>query len=1157
MPALRRARGVWRARGGPTGSEARRRSSTSRPRGSPTGSASPRRSSTAPSRSRSGTRRSPRTSREKSVRTRSHTPNRTFTLGDHPGVFAGGSRIMLAPRSVHEHLQIPGVVLEAEIGRGSYSVVYRGLHGGVACAVKMPRARWSWGRWAYREAVALARVRHPGLPAVREVGELDGRPFLVMELVHGETLAQRLAERTLPHDELLALATKLADTLAAVHGAELVHRDVKPRNVVLEPNGNVRLVDFGFAAPIDPNLRPHDGSGTPAYADDIIIVVVVVEDAGRRRPTEVRRTPARVDREERSLFARSRPLRGVRRLVARQRPRRAIAWAERRRGARGSVRARRRRGHPRGPLGPRAARSLPGRQRAARRPRARGAEPPDRRRERVRAERAAGRLRRAQHRAPQADGGRPGSGGRIRTRVALIEGHARRRQVADHDVHRGGAAHQGRAHPLRRGCDAEKVSRRSIAWRCCRAPRRVRRRGEARAPERACGRRGRAPCRAPRRARTGRRARGACPRRVRDDADAAAHPWAPDRCPRPPRSSSSGSRAAAARCSCWSTTTCSRIDPVSRDALVRAAYRIREAPLMLVLAARGWENDARPQANAALDAEEMQRLRELDQSRVLAIDLAPLSRDQIEALVRAHLGADVGDPELARRVAVLADDTPLGVLEVLGAMLDDGGLRPHGGEWIVDESRVERAALPRQSLALLGRRIAAVPPASQHVLEAAALLGTAEFGRRAARRPAPARARGRRLRARRRGARRRRRRARRPAAPLRARQLARAAPRTARRGRSAAAPPGRRRSARRARRRDARRALRHGAPLRRGRAGEVSGAALRRRAQGRGDRARAVRQRDRAPVLRPGARRGAARRDPARRRVPPGRRRGAPAPRRLRRRAERLRIRADARPRRSGARGASRPHLVGPPGQLRAGRSVGLARSSVPRPRCAHAGRERDVDTRYGDRPRASRLARRRRRTIEASTGHATRRRRAPLRASLSERSARARIRQACADRAEHRPGPRAERGPLAVACTRPRHGDARLHAHRARAPHGGRRRAPPRPGARHRARRSADACIRRPAAGHRGVLVRRLRSSARAHQGVPRPPRAMDRGRRVLQQRRERRPHRGRARQAAQGLGLDRPRRGARAAERAHEPRVRRVHHAPRAPTSPRWDGR
>ena len=143
-------------------------------------------------------------------------------------------------------MRIPGVVLEEELGRGASSVVYRGDRRGTPCAIKIGRADHRAARWFRREAVALARIEDRGLPRVMEVGQVDGVPYLVMELVEGETLGARLSRGPLSESDTLDFATRLCRILGAVHRRGLVHRDVKPKNIVLEPTGRVRLVDFGF-----------------------------------------------------------------------------------------------------------------------------------------------------------------------------------------------------------------------------------------------------------------------------------------------------------------------------------------------------------------------------------------------------------------------------------------------------------------------------------------------------------------------------------------------------------------------------------------------------------------------------------------------------------------------------------------------------------------------------------------------------------------------------------------------------------------------------------------------------------------------------------------------------------------------------------------------
>jgi serine/threonine protein kinase len=104
---------------------------------------------------------------------------------------------------------IPGVELEAELGRGAFSVVYRGRRGEVPCAVKIGRSATATARWFRREAAALARVHDPGVPRVLDVGVAGGRPFLIMELVAGETLAARLERGPLPLADTLRLGRSL------------------------------------------------------------------------------------------------------------------------------------------------------------------------------------------------------------------------------------------------------------------------------------------------------------------------------------------------------------------------------------------------------------------------------------------------------------------------------------------------------------------------------------------------------------------------------------------------------------------------------------------------------------------------------------------------------------------------------------------------------------------------------------------------------------------------------------------------------------------------------------------------------------------------------------------------------------------------------------
>ena len=113
-----------------------------------------------------------------------------------------------------------------------------------------------------REARVLATLNHPHIGAIYGLEEADGVRGLVLELVEGATLAERLASGPLPIQEALTVARQIADALEAAHEKGIIHRDLKPANIKITPDGTVKVLDFGLA-----KVFATEGSGSDAVAD--------------------------------------------------------------------------------------------------------------------------------------------------------------------------------------------------------------------------------------------------------------------------------------------------------------------------------------------------------------------------------------------------------------------------------------------------------------------------------------------------------------------------------------------------------------------------------------------------------------------------------------------------------------------------------------------------------------------------------------------------------------------------------------------------------------------------------------------------------------------------------------------------------------------------
>ena len=187
------------------------------------------------------------------------------------------------------HYKITG-----KLGEGGMGEVYRAedttLKREVAIKVLPERFTQDTERLArfQREAQVLASLNHPNIAAIHSFEHSDGVHFLAMELVEGETLAERVAKGPLPVEEALEVSRQIAEGLEAAHESGIIHRDLKPANVKITPEGKVKVLDFGLAKALEGETAAADISHSPTRTDEMTSAGVILGTAGYMSPEQAR-----------------------------------------------------------------------------------------------------------------------------------------------------------------------------------------------------------------------------------------------------------------------------------------------------------------------------------------------------------------------------------------------------------------------------------------------------------------------------------------------------------------------------------------------------------------------------------------------------------------------------------------------------------------------------------------------------------------------------------------------------------------------------------------------------------------------------------------------------------------------------------------------------
>ena len=181
----------------------------------------------------------------------------------------------------------------SQLGAGGMGIVYgaEDVRLGRPVALKfvhdeLARDRQAVDRFQF-EARTASALNHPNICTVHDIGDDEGRPFIVMELMKGQTLRDRLGPGSLKIHQIVDIGIQVADALDAAHGQGIVHRDIKPANIFLTDRGQVKILDFGLAKLSLRQASLGTSSTTPASPDQLTVAAVTMGTVAYMSPEQV------------------------------------------------------------------------------------------------------------------------------------------------------------------------------------------------------------------------------------------------------------------------------------------------------------------------------------------------------------------------------------------------------------------------------------------------------------------------------------------------------------------------------------------------------------------------------------------------------------------------------------------------------------------------------------------------------------------------------------------------------------------------------------------------------------------------------------------------------------------------------------------------------